>query len=81
MKKRTGKWEACIAKSTVPKGARLTGSISYDTWYPIISFADNSVRTFFWISTNGNARIFTGQKDSAHLGGGNFKIRRVKEER
>jgi hypothetical protein len=75
------KWEAQIAKSTVPKGTILNGDLIMDKWYPVTQMQGGKGKNapYFWIG-NGTIDhwIYTGKLDSAHLDGGNWKLRKVK---
>lgn len=82
MKKREGKWEACVDKSTVPEGG-LPSYLELDTWYPVDEFDSHDC---MWLDSGDKSiGIYTSIKNSCHLGrtgnriGGNFKLRKVKD--
>ena len=84
---RTGKWEASIAKSTVPKGC-VPPNLTVGKWYKVIKFSSTweDGQTYFHMLNDVDTPIFTGSTRSAHLGNarnsnkwGNFKLRRVKK--
>ena len=84
------KYEACIAKTTLPKGVTLAGSLKLDTWYPInrISGVKGDGDAYcIELVTPMVVNLLTQVNDSYWLGrgagvvGGNWKIRKVKENK
>ena len=71
------KREAQIAKSALPKNAYLM-DLTLGKWYPIFDY-DTVGCVSFRLCDDVDEKIFVVQKNSFHLAGGNWKVRKVKK--
>ena len=77
------KYEACVAKTTLPKGAILSRDIKLDTWYPVsnLNQFEHTGNTFFTIPGTHLPTLQCKTPRCLHLSGGNWKFRKVTQSK
>jgi hypothetical protein len=71
-------WEISVVKCSIEdtESARVPSYLKIDKWYPLEPMIHEGSNLYVFRGASG--QVITSLKDSCHLGGGRFKLRRRK---